>query len=417
MNVQADRTLIRATGGSSRYVLISFTAPDSSRLPIRQPVNVAFVLDRSGSMGGSKIELAKKALAAALRMFLPSDRFSVVFYDNIVDLVVPSTLASPEAIENALRQVHAIEARGSTDLAGGWLRGCEQIAEHLEPSQIGKCLLLTDGLANQGITDPVQLERHASELRKRGIATTTLGLGHDFNEVLLQRIADVGGGRSYYIETAVQIADTLTSELGETLETVVRGAMLRVKIAPGVVVAPLTALASRSVDDETTEIQLGDLVARQAISAVLQVRFPSGTEGRTQRAVFSTADHGGVLQASETDCIWTYADDAANDRQPRNVIVDREVAQLYTFRARQEAVTLNSARRFDEATALLKAVADRIRRYAGSDPMLNRLVEELEERGVAYAQLLSAPMSKSERYAAYHGSSMRSRDGKARRQP
>lgn len=417
MNVQADRTLIRSGGGSSRYLLASFVAPDAAHSPLRPPVNIAFVLDRSGSMGGSKIELAKHALADALRMLRPSDRFSVVFYDDVVDLVVRSTLASAAAIEDAVRQVRAIDARGSTDLAAGWLRGCEQIAEHLDAAQIGTCLLLTDGLANRGITDAAQLERHARELRSRGIATTTLGLGQDFNEVLLQRLADAGGGRSYYIEKAVQIADTLTSELGETLETVVRGASLRVKTTLGVVVAPLNAFESHRVDEETTEIHLGDLVARQAVAAVVHLRFAAGMEGATQRAVLSLSDAAHVLHASETDCIFTYAGHAENDRQPRNVAVDREVARLYAAKAREEAVALNRAGSFDDAQRRLRAVADRIRSYAGNDPTLNRIADELVESEVVYSEMLSPQMAKSERYASYFSSRMRAPDGKAHRQP
>ena len=417
MNVQTDRTLIRSVGGSSRYILATFSAPDAGQAAVRHPVNIAFVLDRSGSMAGSKIALAKQALAAALRMLRPADRFAVVVYDDIVDLVVGSTSASSEAIENALRQVEAIDARGRTDLGGGWLRGCEQIAQRLDPSQIGKCLLLTDGLANHGITDPAELERHARELRSRGIATSTLGLGHNFNEELLQRMADAGGGRSYYIETAVQIADTLTSELGETLETVARGVTLTVKTAPGATVAPLNVMESGRPDEETTAIHLGDLVSRQSVSLILHVRFPAGGESTTSRALLSLSDAGGVLPASETDCIWTYADDAANDRQPRNVAVDREVARLYAARARQEAIALNGEGRFDQAQRRLRAVADRIRTYAGADSVLNRIVEELEESHVVYGNVVGAAMAKSDGYAAYYASHMRGADGKSRRQP
>jgi Ca-activated chloride channel family protein len=334
MTVQTDRTLIRAAGKSRRYALVTFSAPDAPQSSLRPAVHVAFVLDRSGSMGGAKIALAKQALVQALRMLRPSDRFAVVFYDHQVDLVVPSTFATGEAVANAIRQVEIIQARGNTDLGGGWLRGCEQIAQHLEAGQIGKCLLLTDGLANTGITDEGELERHARELSSRGIATSTLGLGQDFNELLLQRMADAGRGRSYYIETAVQIADTLTGELGETLETVARDACVRVTAAPGVRVSPLNAFETGRTGERTTEIRLGDLVARQAMSLVVRLEFPEGTEGATSAALFAISDAGRTLTFTDTDVIWTYAAHAENDGQRRNVIVDREVAALYAAKAR-----------------------------------------------------------------------------------
>ena len=91
LQVQADRTLIRAEAQSTRYVLVSFAAPESQRSSSRDAISVAFVIDRSGSMDGSKIRLALEAVVQALRMLKPTDRFSVVCYDNEIDLVVPGS--------------------------------------------------------------------------------------------------------------------------------------------------------------------------------------------------------------------------------------------------------------------------------------------------------------------------------------
>lgn len=417
MTVQTDRTLIRAAAKSRRYALVTFSAPDTPQSQARLPVNVAFVLDRSGSMGGSKIALAKQALLQALRMLRPSDRFAVVFYDHQIDLVVPSTLATSEAVENAVRQVEAIQARGNTDLGGGWLRGCEQVAQHLDGRQIGKCVLLTDGLANQGITNEAELERHARELSTRGVATSTLGLGDDFNEVLLERMADAGRGHFYRIETAVQIADTLMGELGETLEIVARDAAVRVKAGASVHVSTLNAFEVRHVDDRTTEIRLGDLVSRQAMSLVVRLEFPQGSERTSLSALFSMSDADSKLSVTETDVIWTYASHGDNDRQPRNVSVDREVAKLYAAKAREEALQLNRAGRFEEAERRLKATADRIRQYAGNDPVLNETIRELEERLEVYGLAMSAPALKLEHFGTYNLARSRAADGKARRTP
>src|SRR6476646_4336724 len=165
LQVQTDRTLIRAAAQSTRYVLLSFAAPESPRTSARDPISVAFVIDRSGSMGGSKIRLALEAVVQALRMLKPSDRFSVVCYDHAVDVVIPSTLATTEAVRNAIAQVQQLQARGNTNLSGGWLKGCEELAAQLTQGQVARCLLLTDGLANSGITDRDELGRHAAELR------------------------------------------------------------------------------------------------------------------------------------------------------------------------------------------------------------------------------------------------------------
>jgi Ca-activated chloride channel family protein len=139
LTVRADRPLIRAPGGSVRYALVELTAPDAPSRAKRAAVNVAIVLDRSGSMGGQKIALARKAVEHALRLLKPTDRFSLVVFDDVVDVVVGSTLGSAEAKRHALRALAEIDARGSTNLAGGWEAGCAQVAAHLAGDAIGGC--------------------------------------------------------------------------------------------------------------------------------------------------------------------------------------------------------------------------------------------------------------------------------------
>jgi Ca-activated chloride channel family protein len=119
----------------------------------RLPLSLAFVLDRSGSMAESKLEKARRAVVQGIRSLSSEDRFSVVAYDHEVDAIVPSTVATPENRRAAERAVKAVEARGNTDLCGGWLRDCEQVGHELGGGTVGRCLLLTDGIADEGITD------------------------------------------------------------------------------------------------------------------------------------------------------------------------------------------------------------------------------------------------------------------------
>ena len=418
MNIQAqaDRTLARTSGNSTRYALLTFAAPGAASSRVRDPINVAFVVDRSGSMGGEKIRLAREAVVQALRMLRSSDRFTVVMYDDHIDVVVPSTEASTEAVKNAIGQVQQIEARGSTDLGAGWLKGCEEMAAHLRSGQVSRCVLLTDGLANRGITDHAQLVRHAEELRTRGITTTTIGLGADFDERLLESMSHAGGGHFYFIEQAVQIADCLTTELGETLEIVARDVVVSVRPDPGISVTTLNRFRVRP-QAEGIGVAIGDLASRQEVSVVFKLTFPAGAKGHATRAVFSVADAGGTLSAPDADLVWTFDEDAANDAQRRNVVVDREVARLYAARAIAEALELNRAGRFDEATAVLEKTASRIGEYAGNDPELRAIADSLRGRVHEYHAPMVAAMAKAEHFASSNIAAMRSSTGKARRRP
>jgi Ca-activated chloride channel family protein len=400
VHARPDRTLIRATHRSERFVLVELAAPTAPRRPERQPVNLAFVLDRSGSMTGAKIALARQAVEAAIARLHPEDRFTVVAYDEEIDVVTESTPASPEARRAAVERLRGIDARGSTDLAGGWLRGCEQVALHLAGRGINRALLLTDGLANVGITDPADLERHAAELRARGVTTSTFGVGEDFDERLLQALADAGGGHFYYIAEAAQIADHITSEVGEVLQVVAHGAAIEITAADGVEVE---ALSPFPVDrgGNRTRIAIGDLVSDQQLAVVLRFRFAYGEIGRQVGALLAVTDLDGTLAVAPVALSWTYADNAANDAQQRDRIVDRAVAELFAARARQAAVSHNRSGQYAAARAALHAVARRIGDYAGDDPQLTGLLAQLDRDEVQW----TAPAPEMARKAAFAASS------------
>lgn len=415
LSARADRRLVRAAGNSRRYVLLELTAPIKERTTERAPLNISFALDRSGSMGGAKIALAREAVLRALAGLDERDRFSVVAYDDHIDVVVESTPASAEAKRNAADRLRAIDARGSTNLADGWLRGAEQVALHQTDEALNRCLLLTDGLANVGLTEPDALATHATELRARGIVTTSFGVGADFDERLLQSLADAGGGHFYFIERAVQIPDFITSELGELLEVVARDVSLDVQLAPGF---RLEALSPMAVErrDGGCRLAVGDLVSGQEVEVVLELRFPAGEIGDTVSLFFTVSDRKGAL-ASEGGCslTWEYASHAANGDQPRDRDVDRAVARLYAARAEQEALRLNQIGEFSLAQRQVAGVAERIRGYAGDDTDLNEVAAGLDAQRAQFAAPM-APMDRQQRFFA-SSTRARSRDvqGRARR--
>jgi hypothetical protein len=387
---------------------------------VRLPVNIALVLDRSGSMAGErKFSLARQAVEQALRMLRPEDRFSLVVFDSSVDVLARSANATPEAKRNALDALTHIEPRGGTDLCSGWMRGCEQIAEHVSDNGISRALLLTDGQANEGVTDRDVLARHAGELRQRGIATSTFGVGDDFDERLLRDIAHEGGGHFYFIEQPAQIPDLLTSELGEALEVTVRRAILSLELPRGATAEPLNRYRfTHAPGDRELRVELGDLASGQEVVAVVRVQFPRGDVGARSSVRISFGADDALRPLATADVAWTYASHADNDAQPRDVAVDREVAKLYAARARAEATEANRDGDFKRARRALEGTARRIREYAGSDHELQALVETLGEEVPHYAD---APMGardlKVAMYMAEVSAKGRTHDGKARRRP
>jgi len=414
ITVSQDRRLIRPRWHSKRFVVAYVTAPEAERRAERAPVNLAFVLDRSGSMGGQKIRLAAQAVEEAIGRLHASDRFSIVIYDDHVETLVNAADATPQARSHAIELLHRVDARGSTDLSGGWLAGCEQIAQALLEDGVNRCLLLTDGLANRGITDRDELARHAGELRARGVSTSTFGVGDDFDEVLLQGMAQAGGGHFYDIADASRIRDHIESEVGETLEVVARHVTLELELPADVRVESLGAFQAR-VGKGRAVVELGDLVSGQQVQVPLRLSFAFGEIGDVRPAVFNLTDRDGALDGAVARVAWEYADDRANDTQPRDRVVDRLVAGIYAARARQLAVDRNRRGEYQTASEALKATARKIRGYAGSDTELRSMADGL----LAEAEMFGHVMQERSRKAAYAMSAnvMMSRDiqGRARR--
>jgi Ca-activated chloride channel family protein len=384
LTARQDRRLIRAIHHSTRYALVEIAAPPASAAAVRPRVNVAFVLDRSGSMSGrNKINLAKDALREGIERLASTDRFAVVVYDHEVDVVAAGRTATVDAKRDAIRALDPIGPRGNTDLGGGWLRGAEQVAQALDPEAVNRVLLLTDGLANTGITDTHELERHARELRARGVSTSTFGVGEDFNEQLLGAMADAGGGAFRYIRHEEEIPALLRSEVGELLEVTARGVDLRVRGPEGLRVE---CLSPYPVDRSSREavVHVGDMVADQVVRLVLVLGFPLGDVGRDVGVELAVADRDGRLAGSAT-LTWTFADGEANDRQPRDRDVDHVVARMYADRAIREAVDGNRRGAWDEVRHDLLGVAHRVRAYAGDDAALRGIVAELEHQAEAWS--------------------------------
>jgi Mg-chelatase subunit ChlD len=418
ITVRTDRSLIPSSKGSIRYLLVDLVAPQAPAREGRLPVNISLVLDRSGSMEDErKFALARQAVDQALRMLRARDCFSVVVYDDRVDVLTESALATEGAKQGALAALDEIEPRGATDLGAGWLRGCEQVANHLvREDAVSRCLLLTDGLANRGIQDRAELAVHAAELERRGVATSTFGVGADFDERLLRDMAHEGGGNFYFIEGAAQIPGILMSELGEAIEVTVRNAVLEITLPRGADAELVSRFRNRRAHgDNELRIELGDLVSEQHVAVIIKLTLPAGDLG--SRADVGVTLTGRGLTSTTVECALTYASDADDEAQPRGREVDREVARHYAALARAAAVEANRAGEFGRAVGKLQRAAANISSYAGNDAVIARIVSDLEMQAPRFGQSMSLHSLKG--FFAEAEAAAKSRDplGRAKRTP
>jgi Ca-activated chloride channel family protein len=361
---------------------------------------------------GGKIGKAREAVIHGIRALRPEDRFAVVAYDDKVEVVVPSTAATAEARAEAEQKVAGIEDRGSTDLCAGWLRGCDEIGLRLGDEAVGRCLLLTDGLANAGVRDPDEIVRRVAALRGRRIATSAFGVGEDFDEFLLSRMAEAGGGNFHFVEGAAQIPVFIAGEVGEALAITVRDAVLVVEAGEGAVVESLNDFPCAR-EGEAWRVELGSLFGGQSLDPVLQVTFPTGERGAVREVRVRLVDRDSALRRPEETVRFTWEGHAENDRQERDRVVARRVASLVAARAEREALRLNRDDDYAGARRVIERSIAGIRARADGDPEVLAIALDLQEKVEEY----SWPMGLIARKFGYATSTARPKGRRVRPAP
>jgi len=240
----------------------------------RRATNLCVVLDRSGSMAGEgKITYAKKALHALIDQLTSNDILSIVIYDDVVDI-----LSEAKHVRNksALKRlIERIEPRGSTNLGGGMIEGFRQVERHFDSEYVNRVVLLSDGLANQGITDPVELNRIARRYRSRSISLTTMGVGLEYNENLMMGLAESGGGNYYFIESPYSLASIVQKEFNALSCVVMQNASIELTLGRGVRVVDVIG-CEHSPANGTYVIPVGDVYANDRREFCVELEIPEG---------------------------------------------------------------------------------------------------------------------------------------------
>ncbi|WP_172820812.1 VWA domain-containing protein [Cyanobium sp. NIES-981] len=243
--------------------------PDDAAAP-RRPLNLALVIDRSGSMSGTKLSHARKAARFLAGQLTAADRLAIVSFDDEVQVVMPSRPAGDP--QPFIAAINTIRSGGCTALHDGWLAGAQQVAEQLEPAAINRVLLLSDGQANQGLTHRGQIAEQVAGLSQRGISTSAFGLGSGFDEDLMGAMAAAGGGTLAHIESPAQLADLYASELRGLAGTVGRQVSLGIRAKHGARVADvLNDLPRTSYGNH----QLPALRLGQELAVGLRLQLPA----------------------------------------------------------------------------------------------------------------------------------------------
>ncbi len=250
---QLDRSAVQVGGdGLVRMELVLAAARGEERAVRRVPTDLLVVLDRSGSMGGEKLEDARQAIRELVSQLGPEDRFALVTYSDGAELSIPLAVAAPETRQGWLATVARIEASGGTNMSSGLDLALENVTRLRAAGHAPRMILISDGLANQGDASPEGLIGRAKRAAEAELALTTVGVGADFNEYLMTALADAGGGNYYFVERGTELAPIFAREFGATRSTVASAVAVEITPADGVRVVdaagyPLEQSAGRIV--------------------------------------------------------------------------------------------------------------------------------------------------------------------------
>ncbi len=258
-------------GTHEAHVAVTINAPTDPAHKMRPATNVAIVIDHSGSMAGEKLEHARQAAQRLVSQLSPRDRFAIIGYGSEVEVVFPSARATEQSKDAALAAIARMYDDGGTNLSGGLVAGRAQIQANPESDAVARIVLISDGLANEGIVDREELASLARQTTSRGISITTVGVGLDFDERTMTRIAVSGRGNYYFVESSAMLAELFATELkklGSTTAT-----QVRVAIAPAPGVEILEAYGyPMQVEGGRVLIPIADLHSGEQRKVVLRTR-------------------------------------------------------------------------------------------------------------------------------------------------
>lgn len=409
--VSYDQPLIKRGESTTIHLMIEVHSPREAwpGTQDRPPVNLALVLDRSGSMEDKgKLEYAKRAAKLMVDLLDPRDRVAIVEYDDRINVLWPS--APVENAREIHRRIDSLTSRGSTNLTGGMMRGVDEVLKHFDRSELNRVVLLSDGLANQGITDPYDIAREVRGARRDGVRISSIGLGLDYDENLMQAIAENGAGNYHYVEHPSQIARIFEEELSTLVRTTARDIKLRLNGSGAITSVDVISLESDTPDD----VSVGDMFAGETQRIMLKVDV-AGTDAASialgDLEMAYTDARSGEEQVTVVPLSIKTSADASAVNKARNEDVVVEAALFDAERTQLAAVAAYEAGDTARADGLLEELSARVETQAADmddgrlSAKLEALTVEREQMSVAAAPAERSAYLKSSKQRLYQAKS------------
>lgn len=384
-----------APEGGKVYLQIGLQTVEQAAGMAKQPLNVSFVFDKSGSMYGDKIEYSRIAAKKMVDQLGESDTFSLVTFDTAVDtLIAPNVGGDKEAIKF---RIDGIKPGSQTNIDGGLKDGYSHVQTNYKGDRINRVILMSDGAANVGIVDPQVLGERAAAFAREGITLTTIGVGTGFNESFMTHLAKQGGGSFYFVNSAEEAQQAFVGEIQALQRTVAKNVDLNITMGEGVELVQIYGHTTKTVG-QSLNVDSSDLIAGQSKVILLELKVPARAAG-TQQSVakvsvnFDDIPFGGRKTAT-AEAKVDYTSDAAQLATPVDTQLASSVIILQTAAHLIKAAELLDAGKTSEAKTelaqqleVVQAKATELNDQDLKDEVAN-LKQYLDRIGVEDAEVL-----------------------------
>ena len=382
---------VMQSGEKQNYLRIGLNGCEPQRKAERTPVNVAFVIDRSGSMEGARIAQAREAAIMAIKRLDPNDIASVVIFDDKVNLIVPAQKVAN--VDDFIEPIRRIGVRGSTAIHAGVSAGADEVRKFKDPRRLNRVVLLSDGLANVGPSLPADFAALGRKLLAEGISVSTIGLGASYNEDLMLQLARASDGNHAFASAPTDLIQIFNREFDDVLASCAQMVSIDVELKAGV---RLVRALSRDgeVEANRAHFMLNQVYAATEHYVLLELAFDDTTAkdeqdfGRVQIAY--AAPDTDARQTIDATIRGRFSASADEPKAKLDRGVMEAVVEQTTRERAEQAVALRDRGMTDEARKLFQQNASEIRAYQLSAAKPSRALQSLVDQYESFANVAPA---------------------------
>jgi Ca-activated chloride channel family protein len=378
---EVDKPVVLAGSDERVVVKVGLKGLTMPVMPGRVPLNLAIVLDKSGSMRHyDKIGNARLGAIEIVERLTSDDILSLIVYSDRPQVILPAQRVRDKGA--IIEIISGIYAGGSTALYGGVTYGADQVRRNMSWEYINRIILLSDGLANVSPSSTAALADLGGMLEAEGITVTTIGVGLDYNEDLMTALAATSGGNAYFASTGRELPTIFAEEIGEAMTLTARDIRIRIDCPEGV--RPVGVIGRKGeISGQTMTVKVGKLYGKNERFALFEIEISGEESGDNMEIAEVTVEYADPLtnemKNDRQSVSVTFNRDEKAVLEGENTEVTKQAALTRASDAKREAVALADRGDVGGAAAVMKKNALELEKAAERCDNDDELLEEAKE--------------------------------------